>query len=366
MQFYLKGVLYLALVLAGTSQAIPRCVKHLKLGEMQRLSAEIFPIPLTAIETFPLLHLVPQRLAIPNSLTPGKVIFVTDQRYPLATRRLEPGFIEFKDVKGRDFYFRKEEPSGSGKLDFYQQVQQSETPFPRIPLLATPFPLANFRIPRDLQAFGAQLAKNQITNSSSCSAATPSERKQFLDALTVVNTDMLNFLTLGASLNEETLKDWNFHLLKCVPPKEKHVALLAGMLRGTCVNQPAPSGERDAFITLDLGGVLSAISYTSNASVLAAPPEAIPGALSQFLAEINGFSRDTPFQTVALTFRKFITLHPFVEGNGRIARILLDYSLLRAGFPPAPSFTRGEHLVLFTSEEESVARLAALYTSHRK
>ena len=32
---------------------------------------------------------------------------------------------------------------------------------------------------------------------------------------------------------------------------------------------------------------------------------------------------------------RFVKIHPFVDGNGRTARLLLNFELMKAGYPPA-------------------------------
>ncbi len=40
-----------------------------------------------------------------------------------------------------------------------------------------------------------------------------------------------------------------------------------------------------------------------------------------------------PIELAAIFHHKFVYIHPFVEGNGRTARLLMNYILLRHGFP---------------------------------
>ena len=49
----------------------------------------------------------------------------------------------------------------------------------------------------------------------------------------------------------------------------------------------------------------------------------------------------------ALFHYKFIAIHPFDDGNGRLARILMNFILMRAGFPP---------IVIKTNEKEAYFR----------
>ncbi len=42
-----------------------------------------------------------------------------------------------------------------------------------------------------------------------------------------------------------------------------------------------------------------------------------------------------PIKRAAELHTRFVKIHPFVDGNGRTARLLLNFELMKAGFPPA-------------------------------
>jgi Fic family protein len=56
-----------------------------------------------------------------------------------------------------------------------------------------------------------------------------------------------------------------------------------------------------------------------------------------------------PIQLVAKLHHDFVLIHPFDDGNGRVARLLVNYVLLRLGYPP-----------LIIKSEDKAAYLAAL------
>ncbi len=47
--------------------------------------------------------------------------------------------------------------------------------------------------------------------------------------------------------------------------------------------------------------------------------ESPPASIASFLAELH---------------RRFIFIHPFDDGNGRIARLWINHALMRSGYPP--------------------------------
>lgn len=66
-----------------------------------------------------------------------------------------------------------------------------------------------------------------------------------------------------------------------------------------------------------------------------APPAAsVPAEMSRFLAWINGTSPDPPLLKAGLAHLWFVTVHPFDDGNGRIARAIGDLMLTRAERSP--------------------------------
>lgn len=42
-----------------------------------------------------------------------------------------------------------------------------------------------------------------------------------------------------------------------------------------------------------------------------------------------------PIKRAAELHTRFVKIHPFVDGNGRTARLMLNFELMKAGFPPA-------------------------------
>lgn len=41
-----------------------------------------------------------------------------------------------------------------------------------------------------------------------------------------------------------------------------------------------------------------------------------------------------PIEFAALAHLKFVTIHPFIDGNGRVARLLMNFALTSNGYPP--------------------------------
>ncbi len=62
--------------------------------------------------------------------------------------------------------------------------------------------------------------------------------------------------------------------------------------------------------------------------------EKVPGLMKQFSDWLK-ITRINPVDKAARAHFKLVDIHPFVDGNGRTARLLMNLILMRSGFPPA-------------------------------
>ena len=104
--------------------------------------------------------------------------------------------------------------------------------------------------------------------------------------------------------------------------------------------------------------ILLGIEYTPP------PPELISSQLELLVAEYASKLKDGihPFEAASYFHQKFEEIHPFQDGNGRVGRELLNYMLVKEGFPPiyiTPEYrteylnslvqgNTGEYIPLFT------------------
>ena len=53
-----------------------------------------------------------------------------------------------------------------------------------------------------------------------------------------------------------------------------------------------------------------------------------------------------PVEFAAIIHKDLVTIHPFIDGNGRAARLLMNLALLQAGYPVAiiPPILRRDYL----------------------
>lgn len=63
-------------------------------------------------------------------------------------------------------------------------------------------------------------------------------------------------------------------------------------------------------------------------------PVLVPEQMENLIAEFAGNKKLHPIERAALFHLKFEDIHPFVDGNGRTGRLILNLMLMQAGYPP--------------------------------
>lgn len=77
------------------------------------------------------------------------------------------------------------------------------------------------------------------------------------------------------------------------------------------------------------------------------PPDKVPGLMESLAQEIPSLrKKNHPIYFAALLHRELVTIHPFIDGNGRTARLIMNLALLQDGYPIAviPPVLRAEYL----------------------
>lgn len=91
-------------------------------------------------------------------------------------------------------------------------------------------------------------------------------------------------------------------------------------------------------------------NYVVNArrQVVFTPPPArdVPKRIRDLLAWLSHFPQEHAVVKSAVFHHEFVTIHPFVDGNGRMARALSQWILLQGGYDPAHSFGLDEYFAL--------------------
>lgn len=76
-----------------------------------------------------------------------------------------------------------------------------------------------------------------------------------------------------------------------------------------------------------------------------------------------------PVELAAIVHHRLVAIHPFDDGNGRVARLLMNLILMRAGYPPIviKNETREDYYVsLFKADHQEFADLFALFHKEMK
>ena len=68
------------------------------------------------------------------------------------------------------------------------------------------------------------------------------------------------------------------------------------------------------------------------------PPDhvAVQELMERFVERVeNEWATIHPAERAARVHAEFVKIHPFIDGNGRTSRLLMNFELMKAGFPPA-------------------------------
>ena len=76
-------------------------------------------------------------------------------------------------------------------------------------------------------------------------------------------------------------------------------------------------------------------------------PDRIPELMKAFVDRISAIRTERhSVEFAAVLHKELVTIHPFIDGNGRAGRLLMNLALLQAGYPPAiiPPILRRDYL----------------------
>ena len=74
--------------------------------------------------------------------------------------------------------------------------------------------------------------------------------------------------------------------------------------------------------------------YVRVGSHIAPAPQEVVDRLEKMLVEYNASSHENVIKRIARLHLNFEYIHPFIDGNGRIGRVINNYLLIREGFVP--------------------------------
>ena len=85
-------------------------------------------------------------------------------------------------------------------------------------------------------------------------------------------------------------------------------------------------------------------------------PEKIKNLMGDYIAKLKENENEDPLKLAALAHNEFITIHPFIDGNGRTARILFNLILIQKGHLPTviPSVLRSDYISACSKGNEGI------------
>lgn len=101
-----------------------------------------------------------------------------------------------------------------------------------------------------------------------------------------------------------------------------------------------------------VGGIYRNVDvYISGAQHTPPAPNEMYRQVKDFYADLTRKGRElNPIELAAWTHAEFVKIHPFVDGNGRTSRLIMNYQLLINGFP-AVSIAKENRLDYFNALE---------------
>lgn len=195
------------------------------------------------------------------------------------------------------------------------------------------------------------------------------------NSLTLGETDFI--LEEGLTIQGKPLKDHNevyghakaieliYALLNNQQPISKqdifnlHETVLTERIKD--IDQPVGNWKRQANFTTYVGedGKQAWREYPS--------PKHIDSLMAQWLANLNAsLSNSYTSQEAASIYAdlhlSFVSIHPFFDGNGRMARLLANLPVLKSGFPPivVPEEDRFQYKRVLSTYQNTIPELAEL------
>lgn len=288
----------------------------------------------------------------------GKLVGDLEQRSMITQVSPDGRFIEATAPDGSRIYL-KVTSENQGRLQTVQ-IRPDEAPFDlRRRAYTDGDMIAKVRAgfnPRTLsdEEYARQLTLGQMSASSTVTRG-PSVAAANLQEM---NRKVVERIRSNQPLTVDDLSQWNRLANKDAIAKE--LADTPGVVRGTRARVLDPNAGS---VKVDLSrtelGAAASDGFTFSVRYL--PAQEVPRRLNGLVGRVNQLGPRNSLRDVATIYQDYIKIHPFVDGNGRTARALVDYSLARIGLPPIPAGKSLPREALFQSPDELAATIRALY-----
>ena len=191
-----------------------------------------------------------------------------------------------------------------------------------------PFPKETFKSLREYYRVGLTYTSNALEGNS----LTESETKVVIeDGLTIGGKPLKD---VYEATGHAKAYDFLYKLTKDEPVTEDNILKIHRLFYGQI--------DRD-----NAGTWRKARVFISGSRRVLPAPDKVPALMAEFVRWMSANEgRLHPVEFAALVHQKFVYIHPFVDGNGRVARLLMNLVLLRAGWTLAiiPPICRHEYI----------------------
>jgi len=120
--------------------------------------------------------------------------------------------------------------------------------------------------------------------------------------------------------------------LATVREAEGEVAITDALVQGLYIDLFSPSVDAGIVSPELLRGWRTEPAYLRGHVYVPPGPEKLPRLMRQYEDLVNGVARH-PLARAILAHLEFVTVHPYPDGNGRLARLLMNVALLGGGLP---------------------------------
>lgn len=131
----------------------------------------------------------------------------------------------------------------------------------------------------------------------------------------------------------------------------KNLARVMEYVRTKAIEQPLNEEMILLLHNMLIGNINDAVAgrfrkkneYVRVGTHIAPPPEHLARLMQQLLIDYDADTKSHLVEKIAHFHLEFERIHPFVDGNGRIGRLLMNYQLIRNGFPPVILRNKGKN-----------------------